>query len=108
LPGGTKRPIPPRPREQPPSLPRSPDHDTFDNMSCLSDVLKAVEMHSGGSRQSVASNQSSTMSSPPSPSADQYFENNKTLTHFLCFTLQEISSEATLMTNSKSHISQDL
>ncbi|KAL5287961.1 gek family protein [Megaselia abdita] len=73
--GGTKRPIPPRPREQPPSLPRSPDHDTFDNMSCLSDVLKAVEMHSGGSRQSVASNQSSTMSSPPSPSADRLSSN---------------------------------
>lgn len=82
-----KRTAPPRPREQPPSLPRSPS--PLGSMSSLQDVLKVrlsvassqligfqmfylcnilqvADMHSE-SRQSVASNNSSSVSSPPSP-----------------------------------------
>ncbi|XP_031622666.1 serine/threonine-protein kinase Genghis Khan isoform X2 [Contarinia nasturtii] len=63
---GAKRAAPQRPREQPPSLPRSPS--PLGSMSSLHDVLKVVDMQStGGSRHSVASN-SSSVSSPPSPS----------------------------------------
>ncbi|XP_055372859.1 serine/threonine-protein kinase Genghis Khan isoform X2 [Condylostylus longicornis] len=66
---GAKRIAPARPREQPPSLPaRSPS--PLGSMSSLHDVLKVVDMQSG-SRHSVASNNSSSVSSPPSPSGDR-------------------------------------
>ncbi|XP_037915645.1 serine/threonine-protein kinase Genghis Khan isoform X3 [Hermetia illucens] len=68
LPNGAKRIAPPRPREQPPSLPRSPS--PLGSMSSLHDVLRVVDMQSG-SRHSVASNNSSSVSSPPSPSGDR-------------------------------------
>uniref|UniRef100_A0A336K750 non-specific serine/threonine protein kinase n=1 Tax=Culicoides sonorensis TaxID=179676 RepID=A0A336K750_CULSO len=55
---GAKRVAPSRPREQPPSLPRSPS--PLGSMSSLHDVLKVVDMHSE-SRQSVASNNSSSV-----------------------------------------------
>uniref|UniRef100_W4VRQ2 non-specific serine/threonine protein kinase n=1 Tax=Corethrella appendiculata TaxID=1370023 RepID=W4VRQ2_9DIPT len=65
---GAKRIAPTRPREQPPSLPRSPS--PLGSMSSLHDVLKVVDMQSE-SRQSVASNNSSSVSSPPSPTNDR-------------------------------------
>ncbi|XP_037032828.1 serine/threonine-protein kinase Genghis Khan [Bradysia coprophila] len=65
---GSKRVAPARPRDQPPSLPRSPS--PLGSMSSLHDVLKVVDLQSG-SQQSVASNNSSTASGPPSPTADR-------------------------------------
>ncbi|XP_062716809.1 serine/threonine-protein kinase Genghis Khan isoform X3 [Aedes albopictus] len=65
---GAKRTAPARPRDQPPSLPRSPS--PLGSMSSLQDVLKVADMQSE-SRQSVASNNSSSVSSPPSPTNDR-------------------------------------
>ncbi|XP_058458202.1 serine/threonine-protein kinase Genghis Khan isoform X1 [Malaya genurostris] len=65
---GAKRTAPARPRDQPPSLPRSPS--PLGSMSSLQDVLKVADMQSE-SRQSVASNNSSSVSTPPSPTNDR-------------------------------------
>ncbi|XP_021711533.1 serine/threonine-protein kinase Genghis Khan isoform X1 [Aedes aegypti] len=65
---GAKRAAPARPRDQPPSLPRSPS--PLGSMSSLQDVLKVADMQSE-SRQSVASNNSSSVSTPPSPTNDR-------------------------------------
>ncbi|EDS28084.1 myotonin-protein kinase [Culex quinquefasciatus] len=65
---GAKRTAPARPRDQPPSLPRSPS--PLGSMSSLHDVLKVADMQSE-SRQSVASNNSSSVSTPPSPTNDR-------------------------------------
>ncbi|XP_062557470.1 serine/threonine-protein kinase Genghis Khan isoform X2 [Armigeres subalbatus] len=65
---GAKRTAPARPRDQPPSLPRSPS--PLGSMSSLQDVLKVADMQSE-SRHSVASNNSSSVSTPPSPTNDR-------------------------------------
>ncbi|XP_049291758.1 serine/threonine-protein kinase Genghis Khan isoform X2 [Anopheles funestus] len=67
---GAKRTAPARPRDQPPSLPRSPS--PLGSMSSLHDVLKvSVADMQSESRQSVASNNSSSVSTPPSPTNDR-------------------------------------
>ncbi|XP_059615804.1 serine/threonine-protein kinase Genghis Khan [Phlebotomus argentipes] len=64
---GTKRMAPQKPKEQPPSIPVSPS--PLGSMSSLHDILKVVDMQSAP-RKSVASNNSSSLSSPPSLSGD--------------------------------------
>ncbi|ERL93268.1 hypothetical protein D910_10564 [Dendroctonus ponderosae] len=72
---GAKRAAPPRPRELPPALPRpsdtspSPDPASIGSMSSLHDMLKSAEVKSSP-RHSIASNNSSNLSTPPSPQAD--------------------------------------
>lgn len=67
---GAKRAAPARPRDHPPSLPRSPS--PLGSMSSLHDVLKvSVADMQSESRQSVASNNSSSVSTPPSPTNDR-------------------------------------
>ncbi|XP_049547328.1 serine/threonine-protein kinase Genghis Khan isoform X2 [Anopheles darlingi] len=67
---GAKRTAPARPRDHPPSLPRSPS--PLGSMSSLHDVLKvSVADMQSESRQSVASNNSSSVSTPPSPTNDR-------------------------------------
>lgn len=73
---GAKRAAPPRPRDLPPALPRpsdtspSPDPASIGSMSSLHDMIKATEKSSP--RHSIASNNSSNLSTPPSPQADHH------------------------------------
>ncbi|XP_063931323.1 serine/threonine-protein kinase Genghis Khan isoform X3 [Zophobas morio] len=73
---GAKRAAPPRPRDLPPALPRpsdtspSPDPASIGSMSSLHDMIKATEK--GSPRHSIASNNSSNLSTPPSPQADHH------------------------------------
>ncbi|XP_076263093.1 serine/threonine-protein kinase gek isoform X1 [Rhynchophorus ferrugineus] len=74
---GAKRAAPPRPRDLPPALPRpsetspSPDPASIGSMSSLHDMIKATE-NRGSPRHSIASNNSSNLSTPPSPQADHH------------------------------------
>ncbi|CAG9761230.1 unnamed protein product [Ceutorhynchus assimilis] len=74
---GAKRAAPPRPRDLPPALPRasdtspSPDPASIGSMSSLHDMIKATEARSSP-RHSIASNNSSNLSTPPSPQADHH------------------------------------
>ncbi|XP_050303766.1 serine/threonine-protein kinase Genghis Khan isoform X2 [Anthonomus grandis grandis] len=74
---GAKRAAPPRPRDLPPALPRpsdtspSPDPASIGSMSSLHDMIKATEVKSSP-RHSIASNNSSNLSTPPSPQADHH------------------------------------
>ncbi|XP_019870807.1 serine/threonine-protein kinase Genghis Khan isoform X2 [Aethina tumida] len=71
---GAKRTAPPRPRDLPPALPRpsdtspSPDPASIGSMSSLHDMIKGTDKNSP--RHSIASNNSSNISTPPSPQAD--------------------------------------
>ncbi|XP_044268863.1 serine/threonine-protein kinase Genghis Khan isoform X2 [Tribolium madens] len=73
---GAKRAAPPRPRDLPPALPRpsdmspSPDPASIGSMSSLHDMIKGTEK--GSPRHSIASNNSSNLSTPPSPQADHH------------------------------------
>lgn len=73
---GAKRIAPPRPRDLPPALPRpsdtspSPDPASLGSMSSLHDMIKGQEK--GSPRHSIASNNSSNLSTPPSPQADHH------------------------------------
>nr|CAI5825880.1 unnamed protein product [Callosobruchus analis] len=81
--GGGKRPAPARPRELPPALPRltpapstepaspSPDPASIGSMSSLHEMIKGTETR-GSPRHSIASNNSSNVSTPPSPHADHH------------------------------------
>ncbi|CAH1967830.1 unnamed protein product [Acanthoscelides obtectus] len=81
--GGAKRPAPARPRELPPALPRltpapsteptspSPDPASIGSMSSLHEMIKGTETRSSP-RHSIASNNSSNVSTPPSPHADHH------------------------------------
>ncbi|XP_025830500.1 serine/threonine-protein kinase Genghis Khan isoform X3 [Agrilus planipennis] len=70
----SKRAAPPRPRDLPPALPRpadpspSPDPASIGSMSSLHDIIKETGKQSP--RHSIASNNSSNLSTPPSPQAD--------------------------------------
>ncbi|CAH1179570.1 unnamed protein product [Phaedon cochleariae] len=78
---GAKRAAPPRPRELPPALPRpptadaspspSPDPASIGSMSSLHEIIKSTEPRSSP-RHSIASNNSSNLSTPPSPHADHH------------------------------------
>lgn len=74
---GAKRAAPPRPRDLPPALPRptetslSPDPASIGSMSSLHDMIKATE-NRNSPRHSIASNNSSNISTPPSPHADHH------------------------------------
>lgn len=74
---GARRAAPPRPRELPPALPRpsdtspSPDPASLGSMSSLHDMIKGTERNSSP-RHSIASNNSSNLSTPPSPQADHH------------------------------------
>lgn len=71
-----KRAAPPRPRDLPPALPRpadpspSPDPASIGSMSSLHDIIKGTEKSSP--RHSIASNNSSNLSTPPSPQAEHH------------------------------------
>lgn len=71
-----KRVAPPRPRDLPPALPRpadpspSPDPTSIGSMSSLHDLIKGPEKSSP--RHSIASNNSSNLSTPPSPQAEHH------------------------------------
>ncbi|KAL3275979.1 hypothetical protein HHI36_020710 [Cryptolaemus montrouzieri] len=73
---GAKRSAPPRPRDLPPALPRptdtspSPDPASIGSMSSLHEIIKGAEKNSP--RHSIASNNSSNLSTPPSPQADHH------------------------------------
>ncbi|KAK9881578.1 hypothetical protein WA026_016452 [Henosepilachna vigintioctopunctata] len=73
---GAKRSAPPRPRDLPPALPRpsdtspSPDPASIGSMSSLHEIIKGTEKNSP--RHSIASNNSSNLSTPPSPQADHH------------------------------------
>lgn len=73
---GAKRSAPPRPRDLPPALPRptetspSPDPTSIGSMSSLHEIIKGTEKSSP--RHSIASNNSSNLSTPPSPQADHH------------------------------------
>lgn len=92
---GARRAAPPRPRELPPALPRpsdtspSPDPASLGSMSSLHDMIKVTcdayfsspeitATHFQGTernsspRHSIASNNSSNLSTPPSPQADHH------------------------------------
>ncbi|KAJ8936856.1 hypothetical protein NQ318_012819 [Aromia moschata] len=74
---GAKRAAPPRPRDLPPALPRpsdtspSPDPASIGSMSSLHEIIKGTENRSSP-RHSIASNNSSNLSTPPSPQADHH------------------------------------
>ncbi|XP_018577381.1 serine/threonine-protein kinase Genghis Khan [Anoplophora glabripennis] len=74
---GAKRAAPPRPRDLPPALPRpsdtspSPDPASIGSMSSLHEIIKGTE-NRGSPRHSIASNNSSNLSTPPSPQADHH------------------------------------
>ncbi|XP_060520410.1 serine/threonine-protein kinase Genghis Khan isoform X2 [Cylas formicarius] len=74
---GAKRAAPPRPRDLPPALPRpsdtspSPDPASIGSMSSLHDMIKGGD-NRGSPRHSIASNNSSNLSTPPSPQADHH------------------------------------
>ncbi|XP_017770239.1 PREDICTED: serine/threonine-protein kinase Genghis Khan isoform X2 [Nicrophorus vespilloides] len=74
---GARRAAPPRPRELPPALPRpsdtspSPDPASLGSMSSLHDIIKGSERNSSP-RHSIASNNSSNLSTPPSPHAEHH------------------------------------
>ncbi|GJQ77807.1 putative protein serine threonine kinase [Trypoxylus dichotomus] len=74
---GAKRSAPPRPRDLPPALPRpsdtspSPDPASLGSMSSLHDMIKVTD-RSSSPRHSIASNNSSNLSTPPSPQADHH------------------------------------
>ncbi|XP_022905232.1 serine/threonine-protein kinase Genghis Khan isoform X2 [Onthophagus taurus] len=73
---GAKRTAPSRPRDLPPALPRpsdtspSPDPASLGSMSSLHDLIKGTDR--GSPRHSIASNNSSNLSTPPSPQADHH------------------------------------
>ncbi|XP_045464345.1 serine/threonine-protein kinase Genghis Khan isoform X2 [Harmonia axyridis] len=73
---GAKRSAPPRPRDLPPALPRpfdtspSPDPTSIGSMSSLHEIIKGAEKSSP--RHSIASNNSSNLSTPPSPQPDHH------------------------------------
>ncbi|XP_056637634.1 serine/threonine-protein kinase Genghis Khan isoform X2 [Diorhabda sublineata] len=74
---GAKRAAPPRPRELPPALPKSsdktpsPDPVSIGSMSSLHEMIKVTD-NRGSPRHSIASNNSSNLSTPPSPHADHH------------------------------------
>ncbi|CAG9835316.1 unnamed protein product [Diabrotica balteata] len=74
---GAKRAAPPRPRDLPPALPKSsdkspsPDPASIGSMSSLHEMIKGTE-NRGSPRHSIASNNSSNLSTPPSPHADHH------------------------------------
>lgn len=74
---GAKRAAPPRPRELPPALPKpsdkspSPDPASIGSMSSLHELIKGTD-NRGSPRHSIASNNSSNLSTPPSPNADHH------------------------------------
>nr|XP_023026524.1 serine/threonine-protein kinase Genghis Khan isoform X1 [Leptinotarsa decemlineata]XP_023026525.1 serine/threonine-protein kinase Genghis Khan isoform X1 [Leptinotarsa decemlineata]XP_023026526.1 serine/threonine-protein kinase Genghis Khan isoform X1 [Leptinotarsa decemlineata] len=74
---GAKRAPPPRPRDLPPALPRpsdtspSPDPASIGSMSSLHEMIKGTE-NRNSPRHSIASNNSSNLSTPPSPQADHH------------------------------------